>query len=275
MRPPECASRATGPGWRTNVWEAAKRPELPSYCDRLARGYGELARAPADAHATADEADRLWPGRAAPWVLKGRASILLEQYARAADELERARALDPRALEDPFALRAWAIAEQRTGKPEQALGAYRMLAPRLSLVFSPEERAAVLVEAAEVALGMGPAALDHAIAFLEEARVLPLTSLRARVLAELALALDRRGMTLEASSALGAFAQAALDPRALTGTGEIAAAAALVLSQTDPREARTRWDLYLETQAGKGPWADHARRRRDALVPTEKGRAAR
>jgi hypothetical protein len=48
VRPRECAPlRTRGPsGAATNVWDAARDPELARYCDFLARGFAELAFAP-------------------------------------------------------------------------------------------------------------------------------------------------------------------------------------------------------------------------------------
>jgi tetratricopeptide (TPR) repeat protein len=275
MRPPECAARADAAGSGVNVWEAAKEPNLAGYCDRLAKGYGLLAAAPARARVIAGEADRLLPGHAAPWVLRGRASVALAEFELAGGELERALELSPRALQDPPSLRAWALSLQRIGQRDRALAVYRLLAPRLSLGFTTEERGAVLVEAAEVALGLGPLALDDAIAFLEEARSLPLRSQRPLVLAELCLAFDRRPLPREAESARAAFAETAFDPRAFESRGEVDAAAAIVLEPTDVREARGRWEHYLSGDGGSGAWAEHARRRRDALAGKERGRAGR
>jgi tetratricopeptide (TPR) repeat protein len=275
MRPPECVPRTDAAGLRANVWEAAKQPKLAPYCDRIAKGYGLLATAPARAHAIASEADELMPGHAAPWVLRGRASVALAAFERAESELERALMLSPRALEDPPSLRAFARALGRSGKRDRALAAYRLLCPRLSLAFAAEERGAILIEAAEVALGLGPAALDDAIAFLEEARSLSVRDLRPVVLAELVLAFERRSLPREAESARAAFMETAFDPRALESRGEVDAAAASVLASTDVHEARERWEHYLAGEGGSGPWAAHARRQRDVLAGKDRGRAGR
>src|SRR5690349_15749949 len=108
-RPLECA--ALDAGGVGNVWERAKAPETRRYCDLLASGAAKLAGGAGGARealAIADEAEHVAPGHAAPSVLRGRALSRLGLWADALAALERARDRDPRALDDPPALLAWA-----------------------------------------------------------------------------------------------------------------------------------------------------------------------
>jgi tetratricopeptide (TPR) repeat protein len=269
VRPRECAPLPFRAASRTtaNVWDAARDPERGRYCDLLARGFAQLAFSPKLAVETADAADKCSPGHAAPAVLRGRAFAAVKAFDRAGIELERARAIDSRSLEEPLTLRDWARTLARTGRTADALAAYRSLGPRLSLLPSAEERAKIFVEAAELALSLDASAIDDALAFLGEAKQLGVRELRLRIGSELALALDRKGrgeeataLSAEMSRDVHKFAR----PSADDGI-EAVAAAALVLERTDPRQALSLWEQYV-TAVGEGaPWVAHAERRIERL----------
>jgi tetratricopeptide (TPR) repeat protein len=251
------------------VWDAARDPELGRYCDFLARGFAQLAFAPKAALESADAADRCSPGRAAPAVLRGRALAALKTFDRAAAELERARSIDSRSLEEPLTLRDWARALARTGRGTEALAAYRSLGPRLSLVPSPEERAKVFIEGAELALSLEASAVDDALAFLGEARQLGVRELGFQIGSELALALDRKGRQEEASALV---AELTRDARKAPGArpapddaAEAQAALAFVLERVDARQALAIWERYLSSVGERAPWAAHARARIEHL----------
>jgi hypothetical protein len=270
-RPRECSSHGpTEPrSSASNVWELVRRPNLDRYCSLMARGLAELAAAPKAAFETAQHADLVTPGYAAPEVLMGRASAQMGAFAEAAPHFEKARTIDSRSLADPGTMRDLARMLAHTGRQVEALAVYRALSPRLALFFGGEDRGTILIEAAELAFGIGPSCLDDAIAFLEEARQIPLYGLRTRVLAELALALDRHEMGEEAKSLLRELARdwgkgmklASTEP----GGTELDAAIALVLEAVDPGAAIQAWERFLAAPAGKGPWEGHARGRLEAL----------
>ncbi|WP_437779889.1 hypothetical protein [Sorangium sp. So ce1097] len=238
-RPPECSARtsraiARGP----TVWERARAPELPRYCDLVARGQAQLGKSPEAARESARLADRILPGHAAPQVLLARAALALGSPEDAARAFDRARHIDPRSVEDPHTLHDLARALARTGKRDEALATYRALVPRIDLLGAADRRALVLLEAAHLSMAVaGPAGkpaagargeggradLDEAIAYLREARQRAQSQLARDVTLSLALALDRAGDRAQADAALegvvaGAPPQAvrarAADPRA-------------------------------------------------------------
>ena len=47
--------------------------------------------------------------------------------------------------------------------------------------------------------------------------------------------------------------------------GEEHAVVAVLAEKDGPELARERWQAFLDSPAGKGPWASHARKRLDAL----------
>jgi tetratricopeptide (TPR) repeat protein len=276
-RPAECAAQ-TRP---TNRWDAARDPDVDRYCDLIARGFGELPFAPDTARERADAADRVSPGHAAPAVLRGRAYAGLRDYPHALIELERARAIDPRSLDDPATLRDLARVLSRTGRGPDALVVYRALGPRLALLPSTDERARTFLEGAELAFALGSSALDDAIAFLTEAKQLAVRDLQWRVASELALALDRRGRNDEAASLALDLARR-LRKESLPVTGDDAAksaagyaeqqaAFALVLEAVDRQKAAQIWERYLALVGDESPWRDHARKRLEALKTTPRG----
>jgi tetratricopeptide (TPR) repeat protein len=292
-RPPECTSRARralarGP----SVWELARVPNLQRYCDLMARAQAELPTMPAEAKKAAEEADQALPGRAPPAVAIARAALALGSLEEAARAFERARAVDPRSVEEPSTLHDLGRTLARTGKRDAALVVYRALVPRIDLLGSTDRRVSVLLEAAHVSMAEGGgmptpadlakpkdasspprprgARLDEAIAWLREARQRPPTQLAGDVMLSLALALDRAGDHDEADATLAeARAKGA---RLRQGTLEYLAAPedraaldALAAEGSDRAAAQKAWEGYLAGPGGKGPWAAAARARLDAL----------
>ncbi|WP_437287869.1 hypothetical protein [Sorangium sp. So ce406] len=228
-RPPECSARtsraiARGP----TVWERARAPELPRYCDLLARGQAQLGGNPEAARESARLADQILPGHAAPQVLLARAALALGSPGDAARAFDRARHIDPRSVEDPPTLHGLARSLARTGKRDEALAMYRALVPRIDLLGTADQRALVLLEAAHLSMAAAGAAagaaastadagakpqggargegaradLDEAIAYLREARQRSQSQLARDVTLSLALALDRAGDRAQADAAL-------------------------------------------------------------------------
>ncbi|MFO0758987.1 MAG: tetratricopeptide repeat protein [Byssovorax sp.] len=295
-RPPECLSgsrRALARG--PSIWEAARVPNLPRYCDLLARAHTQLPTDPEQARAAAREADQLLPGHPAPRVLLGRAALALGALDEAARAFDEARALDPRSVEDPGTMHDLGRVLARTGKRDQALTIYRALVPRIDLLGSSERRISVLLEAAHVSMaaeGAGTATppaeigkkasrpkLDEAVAYLREARQRPPTTLTPDLLLSLALVLDRAG-DRDASDAALAEAQRAgakLRPGGadyLASDGDDLALAALAAEGSDRATAQKQWEAFLAGPGGKGPWAAAAHARLDLLKKGAPPRAA-
>jgi len=282
VRPPECADAG---GRATNAWERAKSPELRRYCDLVASASSKLAGTAAMAKAaldTAREADRVLPGHAAPRVLEGRALAALGKLDEALAALSEGEARDPRALDDPLALVAWARVLARTAHVDRATEAYRALLPRASSL-SIADRASAAVEAGLVALARGPAGLDDATSTLREGVRQAQDDVQAVAVLALCLALDRRGDAAEARVLLVDRAHG--DPRTALSTprakdllavapGEEPALAALALETSDPTGARDAWEQYLEA-APAGPWAAHARAHLGGLARRGQGRRGR
>ncbi|HEX8790174.1 MAG TPA: hypothetical protein VF765_04430 [Polyangiaceae bacterium] len=272
-RPPECGE---GHGHAANVWERAKSPELRRYCDLVASAASKLAGTTAmasQALTAAEQADAALPGRAAPRVLEGRALVALGRLEEAAGALRDGQSRDPRALEDPLALLAWARVLARTGHPAEAADAYRAVLPRATTL-SAAERSAAAVEAGLVAMQRGPAGLDEAVAALREATREAQDEPAAVATLALAVALDRRGDADECRALLDrknpdGLRQAGGDPRTplssarakellAVAPAERDALVAIALEPTDAAGARDAWQAFLAA-APRGPWADWAR----------------
>jgi tetratricopeptide (TPR) repeat protein len=279
-RPPECGE----PGGRAaNVWERAKSPELRRYCDLVASAASKLAGTTAMAEqalAAAHQADGVVPGHAAPRVLEGRALVALGRLDEAAEALADGKARDPRALEDPLALLAWARVLARTGHAADAADAYRALLPRATSL-SAAERSAAGVEAGLVAMQRGPAGLDEAVAALREAAREAQDESAAIATLALAVALDRRGDADECRALLDGRAHG--DPRTplssprskellAVAPAERDALIAIGLESTDGAGARDAWQAFL-TSAPKGPWAEWAKAHLNGARVSKKGRA--
>jgi tetratricopeptide (TPR) repeat protein len=308
-RPPECSSgskRALAKG--PSVWELARVPTLQRYCDLMARAHAELPTLPEAAKKAAEEADTALPGRAAPAVVLARAALALGAIDEAARAFDRARAADPRSVEEPSTMHDLGRVLVKTGKRDEALGVYRALVPRIDLLGGGDRRVAVLLEAAHLSMaaeGAGGALpsvgelarpraalphdaasghdphgrprLDEAIAYLREARQRPPTQLAVDVLLSLALALDRAGARDEADAMLTEAARGGARLRGglldyLVAPEDRAALDALAAESSDRAAAQKAWEGYLAGPGGKGPWAAAARARLDAL---KKGGGAR
>ncbi|MGD0675343.1 MAG: hypothetical protein ABSC94_07990 [Polyangiaceae bacterium] len=271
-RPPECAESVID---APNAWERAKSPERRHYCDLVASASSKLAgtaEMAQTAYETAREAEGVLPGHAAPEMLKGLALAALGNLSDAFETLKRAKDLDPRCLDDPPALFAWARVLARTGRAAPALEAYRALLPRASSL-SSADRSAAATEAGLVALAAGPRTLDESIASFREAVRSGVDDTEPVAELGLALALDRRG-DVEESRAI-VRDRAAIDPRAVLSSSrarellaaapsERAALLAMGLEAVDAARASEAWRDYLD-RASTSPWADHARARLASL----------
>ena len=278
-RPPECSASSRRALLRgPSVWDRARAPTLQRYCDLVARAQAQLATSPEAAKKAAEEAELALPGRAAPQALLGRSLLALGMPGEAAAAFERARALEPRSLEEPAALHAYARVLLRTGKRDEALAAYRALVPRADLLGVAAERATVLLEAADASMaaaardaqpGKRPH-LEETIAYLREARQRAVSELAGNVGLLLALALDRAGDAAEADAALHEAERtgARLHPPALAflaAPEDATALEALSREGSDRAGAQKSWEAFLAGPGGKGPWAAEARARLDIV----------
>jgi tetratricopeptide (TPR) repeat protein len=275
-RPRECASASRRAARKTTVWEMARVPNLARYCDLLSRAQAQLASSPKTARAAAVEAEAAMPGRAAPAVVIARASLALGELDEAQRHFARARAADPRSVEDPSALLDLARVLRKSKKLDDALVAYRALVPRLDLLSTTETKVSVLLEAAHVSMaqeagaaGEGKARLDEAIAYLREARQRPATQLAGDALLSLVLALDRAGERVQADAALASASRSGvrLQPNAdYLATPEDRAALEALAHEADAQSAAMKsWETYLAGPGGRSRYAPAARTRLEAL----------
>lgn len=290
-RPIECGVAASGTSSAAaNVWERAKEPQLRRYCDLLASGTSKLVGAGTlakDVLKIAEEADKLLPGRAAPKILEGRAHLRLGKPTEALAALTEAKKRDDRALDDPVALLAWARANARAGKLDEATSAYRAALPRTSAL-TAQDRSAASFEAGMSVMAQGTKGVDDAVAMLRQARRDAQDAMQLAAVVALALALDRGGQKEEARAILaervrstdGGGAKAMLgDARvvaALTDAGvahEREAMVGMALEGVDGAASKEAWHKYLEGQGGKGPWAEHARSHESSAPPKKKAEA--
>lgn len=289
-RPAECPPTGEGRRARLSVWQRARLPQRQAYCDRIARAELALALDAPRALSLADEAEALWPGRAATEVMRARARVASGEAEEARRGFERALALDPRALDAPRASADHAHALVRTGSAREAAQLYRELVPLVGRL-SREERALLLLRAAHASMaaadaqpGAAPSgpvaaepsevprggsepqsasresALAAAVAYLEEGRRDPASPWAAELGLSLALALGRLGEIARADAALvQARAMGAGSTRAERYVAASADARALeALASTDPAAARKAWEAYLR-EAGGSLYAEHAR----------------
>jgi len=275
-RPAECRTGPTTASRRRRltVWDRVRQPHLQRYCDLLGRAQTKLDGSPAAAREAALLADQVLPGKAAPWVLVGRAHVRLRDFPQALRDFEKARGLDPRSIEDPSSLHDLALAQRQSGKLSDAMTTYRVLVPRLGLLPTTDDRVAVLLEAAALAMNRGSDGLDEATALLSEARAQPLSKHDPIVLGMLALALDRAGMGQESDAVLEAIHRGNLarqlvsqDPASLPFASDWDAIVALASERDDRPRAIASWQRYLEV---KPPpvFAAHAKARLEALRRT-------
>lgn len=290
-RPAECPPTTEGRRARVSVWQRARFPQRQAYCDRIARAELALALDAPRALALADEAEALWPGRAATEVMRARARVASGEAEEARRGFERALALDPRALDAPRASADHAHALVRAGSTREAAQVYRELVPLVGRL-SRDERALLLLRAAHASMAAadaqpaaapasGPAAaapvelpgagseppspsresaLTTSIAYLEEGRRDPASPWAAELGLSLALALGRLGELARADAALAeARAMGAGSTRAERYVAAGVDARALeALASSDPAAARRAWEAYLR-EAGGSIYAEHAR----------------
>lgn len=285
-RPRECSAEDPR-ALRDSQWDRARRPKIRAYCDALARGYAELARAPSKALASAARAKELGPERAAPLVLEGRAWVGSGRAAEAWPLFERAQKLDKLALAEPAALHDLALAAGALGKHAETVAAYRALVPRAGMLADPRRRQRVYLEAAMAVMRSDANALDEALGYLAEARRLRgMPGLSDLVLGATALTLDRqgrrdeaRGVVAEARGALGVskLADSARAREALVSlpAGEVDAIAAILVERVRPELAKRHWRAFVESpESTSSPWLAHAKKRLEsvAAAPRRAGR---
>ena len=282
-RPPECQGSRRGVASGPTVWQLARRPYLQRYCDLVARAHAELPTSADAARKSAEAAEATLPGRAGPQVILARAALSLGAVEDAEAAFARARARDPRSLEDPATMHDLALLEVQRGRRAAAAATYRALVPRVDLLAGADAAARVLFEAAIASMAAeataptgpdGAPRLDEAIAYLREARQRPPTQWSGDVLLALALALDRSGDAAQADAALAEAHEKGARPRvgqaAFAAPEDHAALEALSLATTDRAAAAKAWEAFLAGPGGKGPWAKAARARLDALSKTGK-----
>lgn len=267
-RPPECLAIEGGRG--SNIWERAKAPELHHYCDLLANGAAKLAGTAArrdEVVEIAQRAEKLVPGHAAPSVLRGRAFMRMGKFAEALAALKEAKERDLRALDNPYALHAWARALLRVGQVAEASKAYRALLPRASSL-TLADRSAATLEAGLLAMDRGASGLDEAVPIFRQAARDSQDVAQVVSLLCLALALDRGGDGDEARALLAERAHGDMRPL-LAGAQvkelfapdflpETNALGALALEASDANAARESWRKYIAARPS-GPWLAHAR----------------
>lgn len=275
-RPRECASsgrRARKP----TVWQRAKSPSMPAYCDGVARAITLLEQDAKGALDAAEKADEAWPGHAGARAVVGRAKLALGKPDLALAAFDEARALDPNALEDPKAMRDYARALVGNGKLERAAEIYRTLVPRAGLL--PERvRASVLLEAAFAVMADARSApadtmrarLTEVDSYLAEARGEAGSASRGDVLLASALVHDRLGDGAKTVAFLAEAVRTGVVPRDpsvpyAADAADRDAMNALGLEPHDPAGAAAAWQRYLE--ASKGTPFEAAARARLAALP--------
>lgn len=275
-RPRECSGTAKGSrrSDRLTIWDAAREPQLKRYCDLIARAQARLEQSPAAARDAAAVADRILPDHAAPWVVIGRANVVLRRWDDALTAFERARKLDPRSVEEPAALHDLAVAQRQAGKLPDAIETYRVLVPRLALVPGVRDRASILLEAAALVSTLGNDGLREAVSLLTEARAQPASPLDADVLAMLALTLDRTGAVEQASEVTRMLSARGLQlpvPEGESGSyayladpNDGVAMYALSIERQEPKKAVEWWERFV-SRTKSDRWRDHARRHVEML----------
>jgi len=218
-------------------------------------------------------------------LLEARALSALGEYAPAWSRFERVLASGVQ-VDAPSILHALAVTAVRTRHTEAGMAAYRALVSRVELVDDTTEQVRILIEASLLAMSEGQDHLAEAVGYLSEARRSPrVPGLSEYLVAALAIALDRQGLSDEAS----AIVAEATGPwrlesdRERIGTvpglpevpaGEIDAMIAILAEPHDRDLAVERWQSYLDGEGKSGPYAAWARGRRDAFVGKAKRRRA-
>lgn len=250
-----------------DAWERARGPVVAAFCDSVAQGSARLGRDPTAAIAAADEADALLPDQAVVCVLRGRALVELGRLREAQAVLERGAALDPQTLSASPALLALARAQRGT-KSAAAVTSYRALVPQTEGLATEELRSRALLEAGEALLDEGPSGAPEAIAVFGRLVASGDLSTRTRAKAWLALALDRSGLTAEASFLAAAAARegaVVLVREKDAASASFGPLLATLLAERDPVEAARVLRTFVDKLPPKSPWEKHARARIDAL----------
>ncbi|MEO7096184.1 MAG: hypothetical protein ABI175_23190, partial [Polyangiales bacterium] len=178
---PECAPLYKGQGDGvavSNVWESAKVPVLSEHCRFLQQAVDAFRDQKYAVSITlADKAEKLTPGLAGPWVVRGSASARWGKSSEAALAFEKARSIDPRALDDAETLDDYGSVLVRLARLDDARKVYRALLPRVSgaqglcgMKNECDAAGLAYLTAGALALEGGPKSLDEAVAILREAR---------------------------------------------------------------------------------------------------------
>jgi tetratricopeptide (TPR) repeat protein len=276
-------------GNRSALWARARPVEVERFCATLARSLARLERAPAEALELARDASAMFPSETLGPLLEGRALLRLGRRAEAWQRLAPLVVASAPALDDAASLHDVARAALLSGALEDAQRLYRLLMPRSVVLGSERIRRTATIEAAALALARGPADLEEALGYLAEARASPAAGDLDLVLGLLALTLDRagrreqaravareasgpyelEGLLSEAERARVAMgAEPGAEPaggaiargRPLLPEGEIHGVLAALAEGRDPALRRAHLTAFLASPAGKGPWAEHARR---------------
>lgn len=279
VRSAECSPSRLATG--RDHWERARNPSLVRYCDQLARAEALVESNPQKAIDAAAQAEELLPGRAAPLVVKGRALAQLGQFPLAAETLTKARSVDPLALSYAPALYALALSLRESQNRTGAVVVYRELLSRVAAL-SDVQRDRVWVETVSQVMAQGGAdALDESIT-LARTGVQTITSAYGSILQGLlALALDRKGLKLEAAGVASEAVRAGALSELQSATGlsvvlrgvpdEQAALIARLREVQDSAGAAAAWDTFASSHASS-PWVSHARAkaaelRKSAVAP--------
>lgn len=279
-RPGDCAEAPS-------LWRRAVRSRGTAFCDLLLLAGARLGEAPVKAQAAAEQAARVAPARPEPWVLMGRALVLLGDFELAAQRFAEAEKRDSRALASPVDLLAAARADARTHAYASALARYRRLIPRARFLADHRERQRALLEAALVAQLVSPELSAEARAYATEVRRQDEIFYGDLSRAVLALVLDREGRHDEARSLaretdgpwlLSWLLSRESDPRGRRGEltpvwppAEREALLAVLTEPVDEELGREAWRDYLRAAGRDAPAhvIDHARRRSGGLPDDE------
>ena len=278
---PECAPLYKGTSGTessvSNLWESAKVPALSSHCHRLQLAVESFRdQKYAAAIDLAQKAELDTPGQAGPWVVRGEANARWGHAQEAVTAFEKARDVNPRALDDAETLDDYGSVLVRLGKLDDARKIYRALLPRVSgaqglcgLKTECDAAGLAYLTAGALALEGGPKALDESIAILREARQKSDPSHDVRRIASLALALalDRRGdvdqareLASDVAKTKGIPTEINSEVRArLVAPEEGIAMRAIGLESTDAAAALDAWRSYLSSGGDKRVWAAHAK----------------
>ena len=289
-RPEPC--RANAGQTDSTLWSRTRPPELLRSCRLLARGFARLGAEPAQALALAADAGRVSANERAAKLLQGRAYFRLGRVAEAWVALAPFASPGAPPLDDAASLLDVARTALAAGALDAAERTYRLLVPRASLMGSRLVERTILIEAASLALALGPAGIDEALGYLEAARSIPLAGDRDLMLGLTALALDRQGQSEQARAAAreadgpwdlerelsqaerSRVAEMALGPsgestpppttlapaRLMLVDGELHAAVALLAVGRDEALRRMHLRAFLSSAAAHGPWAEYAKR---------------